>query len=385
MYKNFCIGIFLLFISTARAQFVGGNNDGFAFGKVSQSVCASTTPDYVFRGGNNDGASSGTITQSVCTVVTTGFVFQGGNNDGFASGTVTQSTCSLVTSDFVFQGGNNDGFGSGSITQSTCTILNPGFVYQGGNNDGFGFGTITQSTCTILNPDFIYYGGINDGFGSGSITQSTCAILTTPFIYYGGIKDGFGFGVAQQTVCPNITPLPITLLYFTAECNDKNMVFNWATATESNNHYFTVEKSEDATNWLALTTITGAGNSAQKKEYSYTTSQFKQLTYFRLRQTDYSGLSKTSDIISSDCSHNNGDILVYPNPTSDKIYIQLSNNIKIKEMMVVSTLGEVVLDRSLDHERLIELSLAELKNGVYFIKLLDEEGQLQEHKIILIK
>ncbi|MEI6123157.1 MAG: autotransporter-associated beta strand repeat-containing protein [Bacteroidota bacterium] len=59
----------------------------------------------------------------------------------------------------------------------------------------------------------------------------------------------------------NNNPLPIQLLSFDAECNNNSMAISWTTATETNNDYFTVERSTDATNWKFVCNVNGAGNS----------------------------------------------------------------------------------------------------------------------------
>ena len=63
-------------------------------------------------------------------------------------------------------------------------------------------------------------------------------------------------------------PLPITLLSFNAEPNKKAVDLSWTTATESNNSFFTVERSADAANFDSITMVTGAGSSSTLKDYS---------------------------------------------------------------------------------------------------------------------
>jgi len=51
-------------------------------------------------------------------------------------------------------------------------------------------------------------------------------------------------------------------LYFNAEANDEKIDLRWATASETNNDYFTVERSKDGELWANLLNVDGAGNSS---------------------------------------------------------------------------------------------------------------------------
>ena len=61
--------------------------------------------------------------------------------------------------------------------------------------------------------------------------------------------------------------LQTDLIYFSATQNDKEIVINWKTLKESNNAFFTVEKSKDGQNFEVLTTENGAGTIQSEREY----------------------------------------------------------------------------------------------------------------------
>jgi len=91
----------------------------------------------------------------------------------------------------------------------------------------------------------------------------------------------------------NTEPLPIELLGFDANCDDDVITVSWASASETNNDFYTIEKSLDGMNWDFVATISGAngtGNSNQTLYYNYTDySPLGQLSYYRLSQTDFDG------------------------------------------------------------------------------------------------
>src|SRR6185369_6625515 len=84
--------------------------------------------------------------------------------------------------------------------------------------------------------------------------------------------------------------LPIQLLYFAAKLDDEVVHVNWSTSSETNNEYFTVEKSADGKKFIETGKVNGAGNSSVTRHYGFIDKHpFEGLSYYRLRQTDYNG------------------------------------------------------------------------------------------------
>ncbi len=127
----------------------------------------------------------------------------------------------------------------------------------------------------------------------------------------------------------SITPLPIELTYFVARQTSDGVKFEWQTASEKDNDYFTIEYSTDALNFSELATVSGAGTSTEiiNYEYNYSTNA-TGVMYYRLRQTDYDGQTECSNIVAlSLAGHqtanvSNIDIKIYPNPATDYVQIK---------------------------------------------------------------
>ena len=93
------------------------------------------------------------------------------------------------------------------------------------------------------------------------------------------------------------SPLPITLMSFTAEKRDNYNLLEWSTASEINNDYFLLERSTDGINWNVINKTLGAGNSNNLINYSFTDYNFESvINYYRLTQVDYNGASETFNI-----------------------------------------------------------------------------------------
>ncbi|MBT8196574.1 MAG: hypothetical protein KJO64_09095, partial [Bacteroidia bacterium] len=95
--------------------------------------------------------------------------------------------------------------------------------------------------------------------------------------------------------------LPIELVYFKAFNNDGVNSIHWMTATEVNNDFFTLERSNNGTDFEIIAIMQGAGNSNSPITYSYEDRTFDAGTnYYRLTQTDFDGTSESFDVIDID-------------------------------------------------------------------------------------
>ena len=106
----------------------------------------------------------------------------------------------------------------------------------------------------------------------------------------------------QHTQVQNYTLLPIILESFEVAQKGDYAVLNWITASEFNNDFYTLEMSVDGENFEDIGEVKGAGTTLERKEYSFKYKLNKNLEvnpfiYFRLRQTDFDGLTSHSDVV----------------------------------------------------------------------------------------
>jgi hypothetical protein len=93
------------------------------------------------------------------------------------------------------------------------------------------------------------------------------------------------------------TTLPVELLHFTAKTDDTSITFKWATGSEVNNDYFSIQESMDGVNYKDIEYLAGAGNSSTMIEYTVTTHTLNGI-YYRLMQVDFDGTTTYSNILS---------------------------------------------------------------------------------------
>lgn len=105
--------------------------------------------------------------------------------------------------------------------------------------------------------------------------------------------------------------LPVELLSFTGLKYGESNLLKWRTATETNNDFFTIEQSTDGMNWNEVKRVLGSGNSLITRFYSaYIDNPEKTINYYRLKQTDFDGQTKTYETVAIDNSLKNTVILI---------------------------------------------------------------------------
>jgi hypothetical protein len=181
-------------------------------------------------------------------------------------------------------------------------------------------------------------------------------------------EGGFSFGVREQAVCPNMHPLPIGLLSFTAEQNESAVDIKWITASEINNDYFTVERSLDGINFSTLVHVPGSGNSNSKKSYiAKDNNPYDQISYYRLKQTDFDGKFEYFNIVTVDFSTSEFLVSLYPNPVANELTIEIHGNKKLINFEIINSVGVVVYQGKLNQKTTIQTS--SFASGVYLIKM----------------
>ena len=168
------------------------------------------------------------------------------------------------------------------------------------------------------------------------------------------------------------SPLPVELLSFNAAAEGKAVVLEWSTATEVNNDYFTIEKSEDAVHWKVLGEVKGAGNSNVEQQYTYTDhSPYAGTSYYRLGQTDFNGTITDKGEISVDVPVASAvAIQVYPNPTMGDVNIAVTGLTPGTEvrLVVMDYSGRPVWVRSvMPDQAVVSASFTGLAGGLYTV------------------
>jgi hypothetical protein len=193
--------------------------------------------------------------------------------------------------------------------------------------------------------------------------------------------------------------LPIELLSFTAEADGNNVDLKWSTATETKNHFFTIEKSRDAISFVPFQQVDSKalnGNSTSPLNYkTVDTNPFDGMNYYRLKQTDYNGNYKYFNIVSVSVKHKGNVVFnLYPNPNDAKnsttLEISGMEDNSSVSISMFDLLGKEVFSKthttSGTGSNLISINpINKLSAGVYFVtvKNPDNDAVLYKQKLII--
>jgi Secretion system C-terminal sorting domain len=183
------------------------------------------------------------------------------------------------------------------------------------------------------------------------------------------------------------TPLPITLTSFAGKCKtDNTILLEWATASEINNDYFTLERSNNAIDYVEIAKINGAGNS--NTTLIYHSIDFNPLggtNYYRLKQTDFNGEFEYFNIVAvENCAIKTDEISIYPNPVTNNLQLTISSvNDANASIKIYDLLGNIVQQETLTPlkkgSNKININVERLPKAMYVL-VLEKEGQQYQLK-----
>jgi hypothetical protein len=143
------------------------------------------------------------------------------------------------------------------------------------------------------------HGGVGTANGTGNITSAVFSTFNTVFT------------LANSTGGAN--SLPVRWLDLAAKAGTSQVQLDWRTASEINNDYFTVERSIDGTNFIALDEKDGAGNSNVVLNYHYAdVDPFEGINYYRIKQTDFDGTESYSSIVTAKPKDEKRSVILFP-------------------------------------------------------------------------
>ena len=112
--------------------------------------------------------------------------------------------------------------------------------------------------------------------------------------------------------------LPIELLYFKATPVQGQVKLEWQTASETDNDFFTIEKTTDFQAFTVVGVVNGGGTTTDSRTYAFTDrSPFPGVSYYRLTQTDFDGTETVHSPVSIEMPFSSP-VTVYPNPSGGK-------------------------------------------------------------------
>jgi len=230
----------------------------------------------------------------------------------------------------------------------------------------------------------------------GSITVNATDFLA--FRLHALVKTSTSFWTVKKTnsffTVENVDPtddyLPVSLASFSGFCENNLAHIEWITYSELNNDYFTIERSENNRDFFAAGYIPGSGNSNIVQHYSFTDSKeiFSEITYYRLRQTDYDGTTQISNSIAVRKNNLQNQQMSYfiENSTVYLNYETLQEeDIKLEVFDIFGKQIDAMLLQAGKGANIVQWSFRgnDAVHGLYFMRIINSSSQIHFAKVVL--
>jgi hypothetical protein len=338
-------------IDSGNALTVQASTDlAVAYNQLYNTVPTSTTHTPAFGGGE-------TLFAGVYAIAAAGSI----------AGTLNLDAQGNPNAVFIFK------FGGAFTTGATSTInlLNGAMacnVFWGAE------GAIAMAAGTLISGTLIS--------NNGAVSMGAGGVLNGRMLSTTGAVSVYGVTIPLSDC---LIILPIDLLSFTVICDNQHAVLKWSTAAETNDNYFTAERSTDEITWQVVGSVATIKNPASLQNYSLTDSlPGPAISYYRLKEIDSRGNYKYGDIVYLEkCgAGTNENVTLYPNPSAGlfEVLFQGDRN-KVYSTEIFNSSGQKVYGSTGFQSK---LDLSAEKPGMYFVEI-HLYSKIINRKIILEK
>jgi hypothetical protein len=283
--------------------------------------------------------------------------------------------------------------GGDALVSGTIDLNANGLAQIGGNL------IISGSPSLIFNGIVQVAESVYQTNPNGKSVKFTTTHPASSFILNGGSLDcrlqiaGTGCDYWQGpagSCCQNMT-LPVELLGFSGRSSGDAVELDWSTASETNNDYFTIERSQDGISFEPIGRVSGNGTVHRASEYQFVDRRPAPGTaYYRLMQTDFDGTSEVLSVIAVQWILGAGSMSVFPNPLRDnRLTVQMGGLIAFgsADLQIVDATGRIVHRETMaigagGHLQQDVLLGVTLKKGIYIVAL--QQSQLSGHTRLIV-
>ena len=408
-----------------------GSSTVHFIGNANQSILGTNTTAFYNVTVNNSGAPTSVIVGRDISISNTLQMSSGDFDlkdyvvDLGTTGTLNNeaSTRRIKATD----GGGADGQGIGTInatrTNPIGNVANLGLnvnltgaavLIKRGHLEQAGTGTFSGNSSV-----FRYYQIENTAFSGTNITFNECypqelnghnpaSLIMFQWVNGGGpdywtpVTDYIGAAVpitknlygstlawTKVTLGSDVLPLPVELVELSAKCMGDYIDINWATLSEINNDYFSIEKSNDGKTFYEIGIVSGIGNSNSYQAYSFIDYKTNSdINYYRLKQFDYNGSYNYSNIINASCNDEieNDDVVIYNSPHSKEIILSIKGTeLTNYQISFIDQLGRILINEDVDfslNNNKFSINKIGLSAGVYNISLRSDKNIITKHIVI---
>jgi hypothetical protein len=260
----------------------------------------------------------------------------------------------------------------------SCFLLSPGMDIELSTDAGSTWNFIEQSYYSNQN---LYQWNVPN------ITSDSCLVRIGHYPCSYDVSNNY-FSIVQVT--------PVELLSFSSSIVDNDVTLNWATATETNNSGFQVERrktqDERIKDWENIGFVNGNGTTTETKSYSFKDKTLSTGKYqYRLKQIDFDGTFEYSNIVEAEILPPTKFSLEqnYPNPFNPTTTIKWQTpKDGWQTLKIIDVTGNEIATQ-VDGYKVagnyeITFNAKNLASGIYYYQIKSGEF-IQTKKMILLK
>lgn len=186
----------------------------------------------------------------------------------------------------------------------------------------------------------------------------------------------------QQCLCNETTRgilevLPVVLNNFTARQSGCKINLQWRSEAEINFNRYEVEFSTNGRNFTVAGVVAGRGSNSN---YTFSHQPAQGRVYYRLRMVDANGSSRYSDIIAMNVSCTGKNVLVYPNPATSILNVNLSGFTGAANGKLYSSTGQLIVSHQLMNGT-NTIAVDKLATGTYALVVTETNGTQQVYRV----
>lgn len=325
--------------------------------------------------------NGGTVNVNSNTLTVSGTLTNSGKIEG--SGAIVHTS---FTNSGTIAPGNSPG-----ILSFTGDLVNNGTLDMeiGGTSPGTGHDQILVSgTMTIsgtMNVSFIngFTPAVNDEFiliDAASSTGAFSAVnlpVIAPRVWettYNNVNGTFAIRVLDD-------PLPVTLVNFDAVKLENNTALSWSTSSETNSSHFEIQRSSESISWETIGSVDASKESSSIRKYTFNDiSPMPGENLYRLKMIDNDGSFAYSRIKSLSFPTQIVEISFYPNPVTEKLFLDMKNPGEITKLQIYNTVGTLIYT-SLTYNP-DGIPVHGIPSGLYILRLTKSNNHTNNHKFL---
>lgn len=205
----------------------------------------------------------------------------------------------------------------------------------------------------------------------------------------GIVIDPNNWIINKNGTISNSIILPVKIVAFTGSSSNCNYLLNWTTTNELSIRKYEIQFSQDGINYNTIGTQNALKDSENNYAFTYNEPNLANCL-FRLKVIEENGNVFYSNAINIISNCNIAfEVSLYPNPIlNNEIYLNIhSNHSGINQLYLYNSIGQVIKKENVEVKKGLNNPikwnhLGHLSKGTYYIKIINEEGQQINQKLL---